>query len=77
MTHEVFKWAVERRAFNGGDQPDTLVRLGTVTRVGYGGGYRFTSNVASHGNSRKLHKTFAQACPRWVGYPDGCETREL
>lgn len=68
------KWAVEKRLFNENGGTD-MWRLGTV--VLRDDGYRFTSNVASHGNSRKAHSTFEACLPRWVGYPDGCETRRL
>jgi hypothetical protein len=67
----VTKWAVERRLADG-----TVARLGTVHRVAING-YRFVSNVAGHGNSRKGHPTFEACLPRWVGYPDRCETRVL
>lgn len=67
------KWAVEHRAFT--QNGDVVTRLGTVAWKG--DGYRFTSNVASHGNSRKSHPTFEACMPRWVRYPDGCETRCL
>ncbi len=39
-------------------------------------GWRFISNVASHKNSRKSHPTMEKCIPRWVGYPDGCESEE-
>jgi hypothetical protein len=67
------KWAVERRRFT--DTGSETFRIGTVSWVG--DGYRFTSNVASHGNSRKSHPTFEACLPRWVGYPDSCETRAI
>lgn len=68
------RWAVERRFFKD-NGPDEICRIGTVRYDGEG--YRFTSNVASHGNSRKSHPTFDACMPRWVHYPNGCETREL
>jgi hypothetical protein len=64
------RWAVERRLTDG-----HVIKLGSVRWDG--DGYRFTSHVASHGNSRKSHPTFEACLPRWVGYPDHCETRAL
>lgn len=64
------RWAVERRLADG-----SVYRLGSVRVTD--GGYRFTSNVGSHGNSRKSHPTLKACLPRWVGYPDRCETRAL
>jgi hypothetical protein len=63
-------WAVERRLANG-----PVVRLGTVRWVG--DGYRFTPNVSGRKPSRKVHPTLADSLPRWVGYPNRCETRAL
>lgn len=37
-------------------------------------GWRFIPNVASHKSSRKFHATMERCVPRWVGYPDHCET---
>lgn len=37
-------------------------------------GWRFTPNVSSRGSSRKGHPTWEASFPRWVGYPNRCET---
>jgi hypothetical protein len=50
----------------------TTYRLGTA--VDYPDGWRFISNVAAHKNSRKFHPTMEKCLPRWVGYPDHCES---
>jgi hypothetical protein len=47
-------------------------RLGTAVR--YLDRWRFLSNVASHRSSRKYHSTMKSCVPRWVGYPDYCES---
>jgi hypothetical protein len=48
--------------------------LGSAVR--YADGWRFLSNVASHSNSRKTHPAMEKCVPRWVGYPDKCESVE-
>ena len=50
----------------------SLFRLGTAVRMV--GGWKFISGVAAHRNSRKLHPTFGACVPRWVGYPNKCES---
>jgi len=40
----------------------------------YDQGWKFTPNVAGRLPSRKFHRTLERALPRWVGYPDGCES---
>lgn len=67
-------WAVERRLPDG-----QVFRLGTVVLRGdcLGFGYRFIPAVSSRKPSRKVHATFEKCLPRWVGYPDNCETRKL
>lgn len=53
--------------------PDgSVYHLGTA--VEYADGWRFLSNVASHKNSRKYHATMEKCLPRWVGYPNKCES---
>lgn len=64
------KWAVERTLGTG-----EVLRLGTVTWVG--NGYRFIPNVSGRKPSRKTFGSIAAALPRWVGYPNRCETRGL
>ena len=44
------------------------------TAVHSSAGWRFISLVASHGNSRKAHTTMRKCLPRWLGYPDRCES---
>lgn len=63
-------WAVERRLVGG-----TVLRLGTVRWVG--DGYRFNPNVSGRKPSRKSFGTIADCLPRWVGYPNKCETRRI
>jgi hypothetical protein len=48
--------------------------LGTAVYYPNGAGWRFVSNVSSHKSSRKFHPTMQQCLPRWVGYPDKCES---
>lgn len=40
-------------------------------------GWRFIPNVASHKSSRKDWPTWEQCVPRWVGYPDHCESEAV
>ncbi len=40
-------------------------------------GWRFIPNVASHKSSRKSWSTWEQCVPRWVGYPDNCESETV
>jgi hypothetical protein len=61
---------VSRRLADGG-----LFRLGSAVKKA--DGWRFFSNVASHRGSRKFHPTFVACLPRWVGYPNRCETEYL
>jgi hypothetical protein len=51
---------------------DSTYKLGTA--VQYPQGWRFLSNVSSHKGSRKFHSTMEKCVPRWVGYPDRCES---
>ena len=37
-------------------------------------GWRFLPNVSGRSPSRKAHKTMEKCLPRWVGYPDHCES---
>lgn len=37
-------------------------------------GWRFLPNVTSRKGSRKGHATWEASLPRWVNYPNGCET---
>jgi len=53
----------------------TTYRLGAA--VQNDAGWRFISNVASHHSSRKAHVTMKKCIPRWVGYPDRCETEVM
>ena len=40
-----------------------------------GQGWRFIPNVAGRSPSRRFHPTVERCVPRWVGYPDRCESR--
>jgi hypothetical protein len=64
---------VERRILGVGDQPDTIRLLGRL--VLYPRGWRFFPADAIHKPSRKHHKTFEAALPRWTGGLNGTETR--
>jgi hypothetical protein len=44
------------------------------TAVEYDDGWRFISNVAAHRSSRKFHPTMERCLPRWVGYPNYCQS---
>jgi len=46
--------------------------LGTAVQSGQG--WRFIPNVVSHRSSRKFHPTMTKCLPRWIGYPDRCES---
>jgi hypothetical protein len=37
-------------------------------------GWRFLPNVSGHKISRKSHPTMEKCLPRWLGYPDRCES---
>ena len=37
-------------------------------------GWRFIPNVCGRSASRKFWPTWEASLPRWVGYPDKCET---
>ena len=50
----------------------TLYMLGAA--VEYAEGWRFVPNVAAHKSSRKFHPTMERCVPRWVGYPNKCES---
>jgi hypothetical protein len=50
-------------------------RLGTAVHYDYG--WKFISNVSSHKSSRKFHETMERCVPRWVGYPNHCESEEV
>jgi hypothetical protein len=41
------------------------------------GQWRFLPNVSGKSPSRKYHPTFEKCLPRWVGYPDSCESFEV
>lgn len=34
-------------------------------------------NQNTHGPSRKAHVSWEKCLPRWVGYPDYCESEEI
>jgi hypothetical protein len=39
-----------------------------------GKGWKFFPKVGQHQPSRKYHETWEKCLPRWVGYPDSCES---
>jgi hypothetical protein len=47
--------------------------LGDAVRY-YPDGWRFVPNVSGRSISRKYWATWEACLPRWVGYPDRCET---
>jgi len=60
---------IRRLAGNGGR--DTY-HLGTAVHTEQG--WRFIPNVSGRKSSRKFHPTMEKCLPRWVGYPDRCES---
>ena len=56
----------------------SICHLGTA--VQFDRGWRFIPNMASWGmhrrrrTSSKLHPTMEKCLPRWLGYPDRCES---
>lgn len=58
---------VNRRLASGG-----TYRLGTAAKNE--AGWRFLPAVSGRKTSTKAHETWEECLPRWVGYPDGCET---
>jgi len=50
-------------------------KLGTA--VQRADGWRFVPAVAGRMSSRKAHPTLEKCLPRWVGYPDYCESRRF
>jgi len=40
-------------------------------------GWRFIPNVSGRMSSRKFHPSLEKCLPRWVGYPDRCESEVL
>ena len=52
---------------------DQVLVLGSACLV-RNGGWRFVPNVSSRRPSRYEHKTWEACLPRWVGYPDYCES---
>ncbi len=67
--------AVTAYRFNRRLADGSTYKLGTAVR--YRAGWRFLSNVASHKNSRKFHATMEKCLPRWLDYPDGCESERV
>jgi hypothetical protein len=50
------------------------VLLGTACH--YEAGWRFIPNNAVNKPSRKSHPTLRKCLPRWIGYPNHCESEE-
>jgi hypothetical protein len=40
-------------------------------------GWRFFPNVSGRKVSRKRHATLERCLPRWIGYPDHCESEKV
>lgn len=57
------------RTVNGGERGSILGHARLFSR-----GWKFYPSVASHKPSRKHHRTLEKCLPRWVGYPDSCES---
>jgi len=53
----------------------TRFLLGTACRNELG--WRFIPNVVARKSSRKNHPTLRACLPRWIGYPDHCESEEV
>ena len=70
MSTNVCYFVVERRLADG-----TVGKLGSVRKAR--DGYRFNPSVFGYKASRKGHPTLEACLPKWVGYPDRCETREV
>ncbi len=49
--------------------------LGTAREDNFG--WRFTPSVSGRSPSRKSHSTLEKCLPRWLGYPDQCESEEV
>lgn len=64
------KLRVFRRFANG----EVLV-LGTT--VEYEQGWRFVPRVSGRSASRKYWPNWEKSLPKWVGYPNSCETESL
>jgi len=45
--------------------------------LGDPGGWRFFPNVSGRKPSLKRHATMEKCLPRWVGYPDHCESMKV
>lgn len=50
-------------------------RLGTA--IQHPNGWRFIPNVVGRRSSRKAHPTMEGCLPRWINYPDGCESEAI
>ena len=55
----------------------TFILGSAVKYHGAGGGWRFFPNVSGRRVSRKRHATLEKCLPRWVGYPDHCESEKV
>ena len=44
--------------------------------LGSQAGWRFFPNVGNRRPSRKRHATMEKCLPRWLGYPDRCQSEE-
>ncbi len=40
-------------------------------------GWKFIPNVSSNKPSRKFHPTLRKCLPRWIGYPNHCQSEEV
>jgi hypothetical protein len=49
--------------------------LGTAVRAS--DGWRFVPNVFGHSRSRRAWHSWEACLPRWVGYPNACETEAV
>ena len=55
-------------------QDGSTFLLGTATQNEQG--WRFIPLVSGRHSSRKSHPTMEQCLPRWLGYPDRCDSEE-
>jgi hypothetical protein len=50
----------------------SIFKLGTA--VQHSRSWRFIPNVAGRKPSSKFHATMRECLPRWIGYPNRCES---
>jgi hypothetical protein len=66
--HVDFYWR-----FNRSEADSDRYLVGVATYFA-GQGWRFNPRVSGRKPSRRFYLTWEECVPRWVGYPDRCET---